>query len=217
MGEQRTQYRIDVLLLLTAGGNAPLQASIYLRSLIGAKTAADLVFHLERSEVPFRLIVSEGHPFHQREGQNRLLVLLQAAQQISSWGALGTFPASLRIGRGIFHLRLTQNLTIPFLGLQSCLPAQGALPVVQFQQVCIAAAHTEPCSIKPEFPQNMGIASPVFRLRKLVIHGHMIVNGPPGKVLQYRVGWSPDSFPRGGKVSGSKSRLLSQDGTAATM
>ncbi len=62
MGEQRTQHSTDLLLLLATGGNDPLQASIYLRSLIGAKTAADLLFHFDRPAVPFRLVVSKGTP-----------------------------------------------------------------------------------------------------------------------------------------------------------
>jgi len=110
-------------------------------------------------------------------------------------GALGTSPARPGFGRRLLQLRLAQNLVIPLLGLLGRLPGQGTLPAVKFPQECPhrCCPHRALLHQAVEFP--LGMASPMFRLRKVVVRGHRVVNGPPGDVFPYRVGAPPALMP----------------------
>lgn len=151
MSKELTQGEKDVALLLAAGGNQRLQARINPSAFLGPKAAADFLFYLGRTEVPFSLVVGERHTRHQGQSQHGLLLLGEAAQQVPSPCALGSAWFWCADGRWFFLLGLAEQLLIPLPDFFRRLPLQRATPCHATPTGTHASdpPTPSPCSISP--------------------------------------------------------------------
>ena len=115
----------EVEALLAASREIAANAGEALGAIESSKAAGDFLFHLDHADVLLALVVGEGDVGIEQEGEDAIVIVLQAVEEV---GGLGLFGAAMpRLATRMLEASLPNDALVLGMSLIESLSEKGAI------------------------------------------------------------------------------------------